>query len=763
MSFRLTICSLASLLLTQFANAQDTPSPNTWTKLDKAVIECRRCDVPIGYSPELKRFLVLGGRITQADSRKPRSYDQLALDRGEGRFENWYPKGKDWGPKFGKCNPPPWKNEFWQFQETDGVVRPNWSVYGTFSLGQKYDYDPDSKNFVFYAGGSTFSYDPVERQWSELSTKTHPDKELGGRLLWSSMTYDRHNKQFVLFGGGNVQTERGDPGTWVFKPADKNWTQFKPDSQPPQRANSRICFDPLNKKVILFGGDQLDRLLADTWTFDVVDQKWEQKKPALGPGPRAGHALLWLPKSQKILLLGGYGYTSTIGYVDSLYRRLPLEAWIYDLAKDRWDLVKRFREKEIPEGSGNGFLSAAADENDNVLVVGGNGSWICRFDASQTDADGALKYGVKPGASEQRTGSHDPQWYKEGVPAPDPAKVVEDLKSLPANKWVVRPTPRLPKMNMDWGSAVFAADLDLIVRFSGGHSAYSGTAPQVYDIKNDRYTIPFAPEYPIEFVYSNDQVSGEWSFKGNPWMTGHTYKSTGYDPHLKSLVFAAHDLTYFFDPLAGKWSRNTERCPFVPNMYIVTLCDTPQGAVAWADKRKGGVGLWRLDAASRIWKELKLAGDLPAKSPDQHGMAYDSKRDRLLLFSNVGPTKGNVTAYDLKSGEAKLLDAEGKDKAAVPSRETIYIPELDAVLIGARVSVDGKLHWVLYDCAKNAWFGAELAGADPIGKGTSGNSFNNSIGLMFDPNRNLVWSVGQYSNVHVIRIDPKSVVLRKLN
>jgi hypothetical protein len=315
---------------------------------------------------------------------------------------------------------------------------------------------------------------------------------------------------------------------------------------------------------------------------------------------------------------------------------------------------------------------------------------------------------------------------------------------------------------MDWGSAVFAPDLDLIMRFSGGHSAYSGTAPQVYDVPTDRYSIPFAPEYPIEYVYSNDQVHGEWSFKNNPWMTGHTYKSTGYDPHLKCLAFGPHEYLYFFDPKTGKWSRNSERNPYRPNMYIVTLCATPSGAVAWADKRDGAVGLWRLDSGSKTWKPLPLTGPLPAKSPDQHGMAYDAKRDRLLFFSNVDKNKGDVAAYDLKSGEAKWLGAAGKEKAAVPSRETIYLPELDAVLVGARVNVDGKPLWALYDCAKNAWFGLELPGADPIGKGTQGNAFNNSMGLMYDLNRKLVWAVGQRSDVHVLRLEAKTLKLHEL-
>jgi hypothetical protein len=29
-------------------------------------------------------------------------------------------------------------------------------------------------------------------------------------------------------------------------------------------------------------------------------------------------------------------------------------------------------------------------------------------------------------------------------------------------------------------------------------------------VKTDRYSLPFAPELPLEFVYSNDQVHGEW-------------------------------------------------------------------------------------------------------------------------------------------------------------------------------------------------------------------------------------------------------------
>jgi hypothetical protein len=130
----------------------------------------------------------------------------------------------------------------------------------------------------------------------------------------------------------------------------------------------------------------------------------------------------------------------------------------------------------------------------------------------------------------------------------------------------------------------------------------------------------------------------------------------------------------------------------------------------------------------------------------------------VLFFSDLGKMKGDVAACDLRTGEAKWLDAAGKGSAAVPSRETVYLPEADAVLVGAHVEVDGKLLWPLYDCAKNAWFGAELAGADPVGKG----KFNNSMGLMYDPGRKLVWAVGQNGHLAVLRFDPKQATLHSL-
>jgi hypothetical protein len=747
---RFTLCLICLCCLTPRLAAQ---SPNDWTVYPQAKIEGRRYETPLGYSPELKKFLVLGGRSSWADYKKPRSFDQLAFDEKLADWENWFPKGAEWGPQFGPCTAPPWKNEKWEIQDSAGNVRPNWTIYGTFSLGHAYDYDPDTKTFLFFAHGKTFRYDPVARTWTDLKPATDPEREFGGILLWSSMCYDRDRKEFVLFGGGNLQTERGDPGTWFYSTQENTWTHLVSED-PPQRANSQLVYDPVNKKVVLFGGDQLHQLLADTWTLDTATGEWEQIKTPRCPSPRAGHALLWLPKAKKILLLGGYEYTSETGYVAGMYRPLPFEAWTLDVATCEWNLLRRYDKIEAPVDLANGMLHAAVDENDVVLTTSNGVAHRCAIDATKIDIAGMEKFAARSTDVQRRSGPYDPAWFTQDVPEPDPKKVETELANLPANEWVLRPTPKLPRPNMDWGSAVFIPEQDKIIRFSGGHSAYSGTAPVVYDVKTDRYSLPFAPEMPIEFIYSNDQVHGEWSFQKNPWMTGHTYKATGHDPSSQSLVFAAHDYTYFFDARTSKWSRSDEKCPFTPNMYHVTLATTKLGCVAWADRRSGGgAGLWKLAGSSRTWQALPLTGTLPNQSPDRHGMAYDSKRDRLLFFSAVGNMKGDVAAYDFTTGKAEWLEVKGRDKAAVSSRETIYLPELDAVLIGARVNeTDKQPLWALYDCTKNAWFGLELTGADPISKG----SFNNSMGLMYDPARKRVWAVGQNSYVHVVRIEPKT-------
>ena len=135
-----------------------------------------------------------------------------------------------------------------------------------------------------------------------------PEVGARGGLSWSAMCADPVNKEILLFGGCGVLTPDGSPGTWVFSAEKNEWRKLDLKTEPPPRALAPMVYDQATKKIVLFGGDRLDQLLSDTWTFD--GQKWEEQQPAACPAPRAGHALLWLAGAKKVLLLGGYGYES---------------------------------------------------------------------------------------------------------------------------------------------------------------------------------------------------------------------------------------------------------------------------------------------------------------------------------------------------------------------------------------------------------------------------------------------------------------------
>src|SRR5262249_4256574 len=83
---------------------------NIWTKHDKAAVVGRRWDVPLGYAPGMKRFLVLGGRVSYADARKERSYDVLSLG-ADHAWRNELPFDIKWGKEQGPFVVPAWKDE----------------------------------------------------------------------------------------------------------------------------------------------------------------------------------------------------------------------------------------------------------------------------------------------------------------------------------------------------------------------------------------------------------------------------------------------------------------------------------------------------------------------------------------------------------------------------------------------------------------------------------------------------------------------------
>jgi len=533
---------------------------------------------------------------------------------------------------------------------------------------------------------------------------------------------------------------------------------------PPKRAYCRPAVDEKLGKILVFGGHRLDRLVADTWIYDCKTRTWEQRRPKLSPAPRYGHGLVWLPKSGKFLLVDGAGRT---------------ESWCYDLEVDAWNLLDDGgvkRDSLTSNASTWGWqpeVSVAAPgdlvitiSNRNESKVPRYSTWAARIDVTKVDAEGTQKKGV-PFRTELFEGgpTADPRWYEKNAGTIDTAAQQAWIDQLPANVWVTRDhngQKNNPKDNRAWGTTIYDPEHDQILQWGGGHVAYTGNCVLHYSLRSNQFYIGHRPEWGLVYAAGQGGMKISTSYRNRAFMTGHSYHSYGYDPVSGKVLVCGQTLEeetvkaslYFcYDPAATEWLPAPIPTPFKAHYGHDRLYPTAGGLLGWASGE-----FWRPDVAGLKWEKLPRSGvKLPGGGHEAHGMVHDTKRNRLLLFSHH--SKGDVAAYDLKSGEVTALGPEGKGTTkSIMCRELVYLPEWDAVLVASCVpDAEGKVRWPLYDCAKNAWRAVLLSGSEPAGK-----AYNVSLGLMYDAKRKLIWAADHGANISALRLDLKTADVKPL-
>jgi len=486
------------------------------------------------------------------------------------------------------------------------------------------------------------------------------------------------------------------------------------DAQPPPRALSPLVYDPKTKLFVLFGGDHCDYLTNDTWVFDPTRRKWFQRRPPAAPPPRANHVLT-ADGNGKIKMTGGYTYTSLTWYCAGQYRDLDDGPWTYDVAKNEW--------------TGSDKL-------------------------------------VPADARVYRTGPFHPDFFLQG-PKPNAAVNEKRLNELPANTWVAMAPPHLPRLNRDWGTAVIDPDHDVILRFSGGHSAHGGSDVLHYHLSTNRWELPFPVEFPLGQLYANTRYPNGYNFNLRPWVTGHTYQNYGYEPRSQKMLFTGRpNHCYVYDPVAADWTGRGEKpaaMKYNSCFYTITLCRTPRGLFAWT--RNGDVLLY--DAAKREWVGWELTGvELPGAVVDNSTLAYDAKRDRLLFFvkryGRDHAYDGQIYSLDLATRRVATLSPESMaSAAAIPYLCQIrYDADNDLMLVGATLPPDSaeERRTPAFDCTKNRWVSLRITGDDPSGE----KGRNVSLGLMYDAQRKRFWAVDTNSRVFVLRLDPGTADVKPL-
>lgn len=469
------------------------------------------------------------------------------------------------------------------------------------------------------------------------------------------------------------------------------------DAEPSPRALSPIAYDPWTRLFVIFGGDHLDYLTNDTWVFDPEKRRWSVRRPPSAPPPRANHKLT--ATDGKVTLTGGYTYTSSTDYVGGQYRDHPDGEWTYDLAANTW--------------------TGPVD-------------------------------GVAPDSRTYRTGRLHPDFYLQ---APKPAAV--EL-NLPFNTWVKRNPPHYPALNRDWGTAVLDPDRNLILRWSGGHSAHGGTDVLQYHLQTNRWELCYPVEFPLGQLYTNTEYPEGVNFNRRPWVTGHTYQSYGYDPNLKKMLFTGRrEDCHVYDPTVGDWTGRFAKpkgMVYGDCYYTLTIASTPGGLVCWTHDGR----LFRFEGTE--WVEKPLTGaKLPGSVVDNSTVVYDSNRERLIFarkpYGDKTPFSGELHEVSLKTWTAAAITPEGKEGAAdIPYLCQIRYDHInDVFLVGGTLKPDENLvrRTPAYDPAKNRWVSLKITGDDPSGK----TGRNVSLGMMYDAKRRVFWAVDTNSQVYVLKLD----------
>ncbi|MBL8026079.1 MAG: T9SS type A sorting domain-containing protein [Fibrobacteres bacterium] len=571
------------------------------------------------------------------------------------------------------------------------------------------------------------------------------------------MAYDPVNHELVLFGGCGIDGDSGHlGGTWLFSTSTKTWQKLTTSVSPPPRAYSPMAYDPKSASIVLFGGDHLDYQTADTWVYHCATRTWEKRAPTISPSPRAGHAMLYLPKCGKIALLAGFGLgvAPTYGY----YRQFSeIELWTYDVSTNIWQNAGHWltSDSATPRLNTAEAIVSAADTADNILlhVKRDNEQSVVyklHFDAADYDAAATSTLGVSPGTVSRRAGGFIPDWYTSGVSAPDTAAVETQLRSLSTTEWTKLTPPKGTTIaTFDWGTSRYDPESDMIMSFNGGHSTYGGNQVMQYSPHTGRFSCGYDAEAQLEYV----GASGVWwqppTFANRPFMPNHAWASYDFCPALKRMILLMGYYTYFYDPVKQDWDGYTKSSFYVGAVQSGRAIRAGRNLFSW---QRGLI--CRMDTLTRQWVKVLERSDVPRMYTEETAACYDPVNKRVVLFAYYGYVAATARTYfyypetnrldSLPLAADSVLRGYLTKPLSNTTREAVFLSKQNGVLFQTMVD---STHQLFFNCMNDSWELKKVPYIKIMG--------SNCTGLMYDERRDLIWMYspgydGKTTNMYVL-------------
>ncbi|MBK8974904.1 MAG: hypothetical protein IPM29_03180 [Planctomycetes bacterium] len=437
---------------------------------------------------------------------------------------------------------------------------------------------------------------------------------LGAQMTWSridmpprsgsALTFDPMRQRIVMFGGFDGWSHLGDTLEWD----GRRWLRIA-DRGPAPRRGTAMAYDPTTRCVVLFGGTDSPApgqgtYWRDTWEWDGISGTWSVVSQ-VGPPVRDGHAMVWDPTRQRVLLHGGS---------DAQGRALG-DTWEWDGARRSWTQVSQTG----PQPMRRGFAMAFDGLAGRAVLFGG---FAAGYLADTWQWDGStgrwtLSATAGPSARAGHAMIYDPMSHRVlliggGETQAIPPRLVGDLWAWDGttNTWTR------------------VADAGLTPR--AGHVA-------AYDPTRRRSCV-FGG-----FVgYASEWLGDTWEWDGSRWLLGapspRQELAAAWDVGRHRLVlFGGADV--YLGAQADTWEWDGE----VWELRVAGSAPPPRRnhAMAYDAGRGVSVLLGGSDAAGVVgpeaweWDGIQWTRFVRSAAPgprEGHAMAYDAARRRTVVF-----------------------------------------------------------------------------------------------------------------------------------
>ena len=509
------------------------------------------------------------------------------------------------------------------------------------------------------------------RYWKDVTPSGASPSPRGSH----TMVYDSSRGRVVLFGGS--QTEYLND-TWEWDGAV--WRNVTPQNQddsssvapnPTGRYGHAMAYDSDQKKVVLFAGNTADAVLSDLWQWDGTS--WTNITPQTeSPPPRFGHAIVYDQREKQIILFGGDNLTENLS-----------DTWIWDGSS--WSNVNT---GSRPMARHNHAMVYDRVEQHTLLFGGSFGQidlsdvWIWR----SGNWSRITSFAERPLGRSSHAMAYDSVQRKFilfGGTTIDQTYFSDTWEKHKYRGWynitpgIENPSPR------NQHAMAYDSNQRQVFLFGGVESATSEALSDTWVWDGlSWFSVPFVPEStpPPRFGHKTtydesrqvvvlfggtntfqEVFSDTWEWDGSFW---HFIETSSITPRARSHHAVAYDSTS-------------------QNVIMFGGLDEDQEPMA---------DLWTWNGDQ--WTEIPPSATMPP-ARSHHAMAYDSARDKLVLYAGATPNSdlSDTWEWDPSTNTWTQINTSHSPPALV-SHTMVYNAQRETiVLYGGDASAEISQIW----------------------------------------------------------------------